>query len=76
MEVFIPKSYIYQKRNILFECIPINFDSTVHSQLKNQKICVQNRLFFIKKIYHKKKKKKKATQANRIGVAPFLQGET
>ena len=28
--------YIYPKRNILFECIPINFEFTVHSQLKNR----------------------------------------
>ena len=30
----------------------------------------QNRLFFIKRIYHKK-----STQGNRIGVAALLQGE-
>ena len=35
MEVFIPNFYIYSKRNILFECIPINFDFTVLSQFKN-----------------------------------------
>ena len=35
MKVFVPKFYIYPTRNILFECIPINLDFTVHSQCKN-----------------------------------------
>ena len=57
---------------IIIIVIPINFDFTVHSQLK--KICVPKvtkSYIFIKKNYHKT-----STQGNRIGVAPFLQGET
>ena len=49
---FHTEFYIYPKRNILFKCIPINFDFTVHSQLKN--LCPKIVYFFIKKIYHKK----------------------
>ena len=43
MEVFISNFYIYPKRNILFECIPINFAFAVHSQFKN--LCPKNRFF-------------------------------
>ena len=35
MEVFISNFYIYPKRNMIFECIPINFDFTVLSQFKS-----------------------------------------
>ena len=58
MEVFIPNFYIYPKRNILFECIPINFYFSFYSQLKN--LCPKSPkghkivYVFIKKIYHKK----------------------
>ena len=51
------------------ECIRINFDFTVHSLSQKPQI-VFFFFFFIKNIYHKK-----STQGNRIGVAPFLQGE-
>ena len=75
--------YIYSKRNILFECIPINFDFTfyflsfyfdftVHSQLKY--LCPKSHkiVYFLLKRFTRKK----STQGNRIGEAPFLQGET
>ena len=61
IEVFIPYFYIYPKRNVLFECNPIN-SLTVQKSVSQKS---QNRLFFIKKIYHK----------NRHKETPFLQGE-
>ena len=72
MEVFIPNTYIYPKQNMLFECISIYFDFIVHSQFKN--LCPKshkNVYFLSKNIYDKK-----STKGNRIGVAPFLQGQT
>ena len=64
MEVFIPNFCIYPKRNIFFECIPINFDFTVHSQFKNLCPKVTKSFISMKKIYHKK-----SSPGNRIGVA-------
>ena len=57
IEVFIPYFYINPKRNVLFECIPIN-SLTVQKSVSQKS---QNRLFFIKKIYHKK-----STQGNTV----------
>ena len=72
-KVFIPNFYIYPKRNILFECIPINFYFSVHSQLK--KLCPKSHkiyYFFSEKIYHKQIDIHAGAQVNRISVAPFL----
>ena len=71
MEVFIPNFYIYPKRSILFECIPINFDFSVQSQFKN--LCPKSHTIVI---FYQKGLSQKSTQGNKIGVAPFLQGET
>ena len=46
--------YIYPKRNIILECIPINFDFTVHSQFKNLCPKCTKSFIFIKKIYYTK----------------------
>ena len=62
MEIFIPDFYIYPKRNILFECIPIN--SLTIQKYVSQKS--QSRLYFIKNI--------DTWKQNRC--TPFLQGET
>ena len=55
MEIFIPMFYIYQKRNIISECIHMDFNFTVQSQFKN--LCPKSHkiVFFIKKIYHNNK---------------------
>ena len=66
MEVFIPIFYIYPKRNILFECMPINFDFIVHSQFVTKSFLLLSKRFI----------KKHSTHENRIGIATFLQGET
>ena len=68
MEVFIPNFYIYPKTKYHFWMYP--YKLWFHCPLTIQKSVSQksqNRLFFIKKIYHK---------TIDIGVAAFLQGET
>ena len=67
MEVFIPDLYIYPKRNILFEYIPIN-SLTIQKYAPQMP---QNRLYFIKKIYHKNIDTRKQNRCT-----PFQQGET
>ena len=74
-KVFIPNFYIYPKRNILFEFIPINFDFTVHSQFKN--LCPKRDkiVYFLSKRFITKNRHPYRCTGKKIGVAPFLQGE-
>ena len=67
--------FIYPKRNILFECIPINFDFSVHSKIYVPKV-TKSFFFFFFFFLNQYIDIHTGAQENRIVVAPFLQGET
>ena len=71
-KVFIPNIYIYPKRNILFECIPLNFDFSVHSQLKKSvSKKSQNRFVLSKRFITKNRHLHRCTgEQNRCNTIP------
>ena len=71
-KVSIPNIYIYPKRNIHFECIPINFDFSVHSQFKN--LCPKSHkiVYFLSKRFITKNRhpRRCAGKKNRCNTIP------